>query len=231
MIQSFSRVRALPATRGKLLLPDPAGGASPETHWTITMRRVSVPETCGGVLVPGSAQWPQPRAEWVRRCLISEQPDRAWTAAQLKLTIDHWFPQSQHDTWNLSPEERSRVHPAHWFCQNSQGARIANPKRSALGEYFTPSGLASLVVAGKISGRIGGSLGGPAKAAYARTPEGRAAKVRAGKISALTASSRNTDWSRTAAGRLQKSLAAQVSNCIRWNINRSKPCTCGYHNV
>jgi len=80
---------------------------------------------CGGVLVPPDGQGSEtPRDRWVRRCLIAEQPERTWTTVQLALTVDHWFPQSQHAAWGLSPEDRSKVHPAHKFCQDSQGGRI-----------------------------------------------------------------------------------------------------------
>jgi hypothetical protein len=85
---------------------------------------------CSGVLVPPIGRGSDsPREEWIRVCYVSLHPEKHFTARQLQMTVDHWWPISQHDIWECTPEERALIHQAHRHCQNCQGGRIATPEQ------------------------------------------------------------------------------------------------------
>ena len=76
----------------------------------------------------------------------------------------------------------------------------------------------------------GGRAGGLAQTNYARSPEGRAVRSRNGRA-------HSRGWKNPAVGRKNQSIdgrrasvvGGQVAACLRWNIQRDKPCACGKH--
>ncbi len=123
---------------------------------------------CGGVLVPPLGRGPDsPRETWIRVCYVDLHPELEFSAKQLALTVDHWFPQSKHAVWGLNSEERSRTHQAHMRCQSHQGGRTSNG-----GKVFADSLYWQIPeIAATLSQR--GRLGGEATAAgWGKTPAG-----------------------------------------------------------
>ncbi len=89
---------------------------------------------CGGVLVPPEGCSPEtPRELWVRVCYISLHPDDQFTPKQLRLAVDHFWPRSRADIWQLTDVERLLTHYAHQRCQNFQGGRCADPVKISIG--------------------------------------------------------------------------------------------------
>jgi hypothetical protein len=181
-------------------------------------------QLCGGVLVPPEgSDWPCPRNRWVRRCLVAEQPDRAWSKRQLTLTTDHWFPRSQDGSWGLSTVERSRTHLAHQFCQDSQGGRISSAKlvadRLASGYFQTDAhrvvsamGPAARVTSGQYQSEAHKAIG--PRAAATRRASGQYQSDAHKKSSAR--GGKNGRGNR----HIGHHNGAVKSNHIRWHVNR-----------
>ena len=96
-------------------------------------------------------------------------------------------------------------------CRTCQSRTTSHrPSRKYVRKYDTDEARHAAWIA---AGRSGGAIGGKRAAEWSRTPEGRAAKSRAG----------------ASVSPEMRVRAASIANCLRWSIRRGQPCKCGNH--
>lgn len=109
--------------------------------------------------------------------------------------------------------EPDNVRLSHWFCNLSESGRLTSRLRKESGQYQSP--------AHRELGRQLSRRGLPAIRRWERSPECHAIRAetcrRVGKLPT------------TDAERAINSASMRVKNCVRWNLNRGKPCVCGHH--
>jgi hypothetical protein len=140
------------------------------------------------------------------------------------------------------------VRLAHWRCNQVAGAAIGGHRgiltRVARGDFQTEAWIAR-------ASRLGQGPGRQALETWRKTPEGHAHHVALGRAladagirgdiriaqaaSLAARRARNhfqsEEWSEFSrkASPEQKAHAARIGLCVRWNLNRGKPCQCGHH--